>query len=53
GIQTQWEQFVVIFKQIILMTERYTLLLGDNRLTCPVDVADRCNFGLIPSSELN
>ncbi|CAF2206341.1 unnamed protein product [Rotaria magnacalcarata] len=32
GIQTQWEQFVVIFKQIILMTERYTLLLGDNRL---------------------
>ncbi|CAF5035250.1 unnamed protein product [Rotaria sp. Silwood1] len=31
--------------------DRYTLLLGDNQLTCPVGVADRCNLGLIPSSE--
>ncbi|CAF0956225.1 unnamed protein product [Adineta ricciae] len=31
--------------------DRYTLLLGDNQKTCPVGVADRCNLGLIPSSE--
>ncbi|CAF3226968.1 unnamed protein product [Rotaria sp. Silwood2] len=31
--------------------DRYTLLLGDNQLTCPVGIADRCNLGLIPSSE--
>ena len=33
--------------------ERCTVYLGDNRNTCPKDVADRVNLGLIPSSELS
>ncbi|ESO86943.1 hypothetical protein LOTGIDRAFT_128178, partial [Lottia gigantea] len=31
--------------------ERCTVYLGDNRKVCPVNVADRVNLGLIPSSE--
>lgn len=30
-----------------------TVLEGDNRVTCPKNVADRVNLGLIPSSELS
>lgn len=33
--------------------ERCTIYFGDNRLTCPSDIADRVNLGLIPSSELS
>ncbi len=31
--------------------EKCEILEGDNRLTCPINVADRVNLGLIPSSE--
>ncbi|KAK3254962.1 hypothetical protein CYMTET_35841, partial [Cymbomonas tetramitiformis] len=30
---------------------RYTVLGGDNRVTCPHGVAHRCLLGLLPSSE--
>lgn len=30
---------------------RYEVLFGDNQKTCPVNVADHVNLGLIPSSE--
>jgi len=33
--------------------DRCTIHEGDNRLTCPSDVADRVNLGLIPSSEMS
>jgi len=33
--------------------ERCVVLEGDNREMCPVNVADRVNLGLIPSSELS
>ena len=33
------------------VNDRCTVLFGDNRQTCPKDVADRVNCGLIPSSE--
>lgn len=33
--------------------DRCTVHFGDNRSTCPFDVADRVNLGLIPSSELS
>lgn len=32
--------------------ERCQILQGDNRDKCPVDVADRVNLGLIPTSEM-
>ncbi|XP_071099251.1 tRNA wybutosine-synthesizing protein 2 homolog [Haliotis cracherodii] len=32
--------------------DRCTVYIGDNRQVCPVDVADRVNLGLIPSSEM-
>jgi len=32
---------------------RCTVLSGDNREVCPVDVADRVNLGLIPSSRMS
>ena len=35
------------------MEDRCTIYEGDNRLTCPADIADRVNLGLIPSSELS
>lgn len=31
--------------------DRYQILEGDNRLTCPKNVCDHVNLGLIPSSE--
>ncbi|XP_046558610.1 tRNA wybutosine-synthesizing protein 2 homolog [Haliotis rubra] len=31
--------------------DRCTVYMGDNKHVCPVDVADRVNLGLIPSSE--
>lgn len=33
--------------------DRCQVYLGDNRTTCPTDIADRVNLGLIPSSELS
>lgn len=33
--------------------DRCTVYLGDNRTTCPTDIADRVNLGLIPSSEFS
>ena len=32
---------------------RYAIYEGDNRLTCPKNVADRINLGLVPSSEIS
>ena len=32
--------------------DRCQILEGDNRDTCPVDIADRVNLGLIPTSEM-
>jgi len=33
--------------------ERCTVYLGDNRIVCPKNVANKVNLGLIPSSELS
>ncbi|XP_060083449.1 tRNA wybutosine-synthesizing protein 2 homolog [Ylistrum balloti] len=33
------------------VSDRCTIYQGDNRKTCPQDIADRVNLGLIPSSE--
>ncbi|ODN03629.1 tRNA wybutosine-synthesizing protein 2 [Orchesella cincta] len=39
------------FKLNKISPDRYVLLPGDNRKTCPKGVADHVNLGLIPSSE--
>jgi tRNA wybutosine-synthesizing protein 2 len=33
--------------------DRCTIFEGDNRTTCPSNIADRVNLGLIPSSEIS
>ena len=33
--------------------DRCTVHFGDNRTTCPTNIADRVNLGLIPSSEIS
>jgi len=35
------------------VSDRCTVLLGDNRLVAPQNIADRVNLGLIPSSEIS
>jgi len=35
------------------LSEKCTVLEGDNRLVCPDDVADRVNLGLIPQSDIS
>jgi len=35
------------------LSDKCTVLEGDNRLVCPEDVADRVNLGLIPQSDIS
>jgi len=41
------------FKRNKIQEARYKIHHGDNRKTCPQDIADRVNLGLIPSSEIS
>jgi len=53
----EWNPNSVVALKINLenlgLSERCTVLEGDNRLVCPKDVADRVNLGLIPGSDIS
>eukprot|EP01135_Chromosphaera_perkinsii_P000849 Nk52_evm12s152 gene=Nk52_evmTU12s152 len=51
----EWNEHAVIALHKNLLSngvtgDRFTILYGDNRIHCPVGVADRVNLGLIPDS---
>eukprot|EP00092_Neocalanus_flemingeri_P012620 GFUD01013602.1.p1 GENE.GFUD01013602.1~~GFUD01013602.1.p1 ORF type:complete len:380 (-),score=88.48 GFUD01013602.1:39-1178(-) len=53
----EWNPDSVVALQINLeklgLSDRCSVLEGDNRLVCPKNVADRVNLGLIPGSDIS